>query len=124
MGGGASDTGGPVGKEKSYRFALRIVRMCRWLQDEKREFILSRQLLKSGTAVGALIHEAEFAQSRADFVNKLQIALKEANETKYWLNLLKDSEYLSEKMYESIRPEIEELLKLLVSSVKSLKDKC
>ncbi len=115
--------GGPVGKEKSYRFALRIVKMSRWLQDEKREFVLSRQLLRSGTAIGALIHEAEFAQSRADFVNKLQIALKEANETKYWLSLLRDSDYLSKKMHDSIRPEIEEILKLLVSSVKSLKDK-
>jgi len=70
-----------------------------------------------------LIHEAEFAQSRADFVNKLQIALKEANETKYWLMLLHDSNLLNDKMYESIRPDIEELLKLLVTSVKTLKDK-
>jgi len=115
--------GGPVGKEQSYRFALRIVKLCRWLQAEQKEFVLSKQLLRCGTAIGALIHEAEFAQSRADFINKLQVALKEANETKYWLMLLRDSNLLNDKMYESIRPDIEELLKLLVSSIKTLKDK-
>jgi len=78
-------------------------------------------LLKSGTAIGALICEAEFAQSRADFVNKLNVALKEANETLYWLTLLYESEYLNDKMYESILPDIEELIKLLVSSIKTLK---
>ena len=117
------EKGGPVGKEKSYRFALRIVKLCKWLREEHGEYILSRQLLRSGTAIGALIHEAEFAQSRADFLNKLNVALKEANETKYWLMLLNDSEYLTMRMYESIRPEIEELVKLLVVSIKSLKDK-
>jgi four helix bundle protein len=117
------ETGGPVGKEKSYRFALRIIKLSRWLRNNHKEFELSRQLLRSGTAVGALIHEAEFAQSRADFINKLQVALKEANETKYWLMLLRDSGYLSDKMYDSIQPDIDELLKLLVTSVKSLRDK-
>ncbi len=78
-------------------------------------------MLKSGTAIGALICEAEFAQSRADFVNKLNVALKEANETLYWLTLLYESEYLNDKMYESILPDIEELIKLLVSSIKTLK---
>ena len=78
-------------------------------------------MLKSGTAIGALICEAEFAQSRADFVNKLNVALKEANETLYWLTLLYESEYLNDKMYESILPDIEELIKLLVSSIKILK---
>ncbi len=81
-------------RDKSYSFALRIVKLCRWLQEEKREYILCRQLLRSGTAVGALVYEAEFAQSRADFANKLNIALKEANETLYWLMLLHDSEYI------------------------------
>ena len=117
------ETGGPVGKEKSYRFALRIIKLSRWLRNKHKEFELSRQLLQSGTAVGALIHEAEFAQSRADLINKLQVALKEANETKYWLMLLRDSGYLSDKMYDSIQPDIDEILKLLVTSVKSLRDK-
>ena len=106
---------------KSYRFALRIVKLCRWLQEEKREYILSKQLLRYGTAIGALIYEAEFAQSRADFINKLNVGLKEANETVYWLMLLHDAEYLNDKMYESIRPDIDEIVKLLVASIKTLK---
>jgi four helix bundle protein len=76
-------------REKSYAFAIRIVRLNQYLCDEKREYTLSRQMLRSGTAIGALIREAEFGQSRADFRNKMSIALKEANETVYWLNLLK-----------------------------------
>jgi len=110
-------------RTKSYRFALRIVKLCRWLQNEKHEFVLSKQLLRSGTAIGALIHEAEFAQSRADFVNKLHVGLKEANETAYWLMLLHDGEYISDTMYESIHPDVEEVLRLLVSSIKTLKEK-
>ena len=106
---------------KSYRFALRVVKLCRWLQEEKKEFILSKQLLRCGTAIGALIYEAEFAQSRADFINKLNVSLKEANETLYWLSLLHDAEYLNDKMYESIRPDIDEIIKLLVASIKTLK---
>lgn len=109
-------------KDKSYRFALRIVKLCHFLND-KREYVLSKQVLRSGTAIGALVRESEFAQSRADFVNKLHIALKEANETKYWLSLLHDSGYLNQKMHESIGPEIDELIKLLVTSVKTTKTK-
>ncbi len=116
------DRNGSLLRNKSYSFALRIVKLCRWLQEEKREYILCRQLLRSGTAIGALIYEAEFAQSRADFANKLNIALKEANETLYWLMLLHDSEYINDKMFESIRPDIKEILKLLVSSIKTLKN--
>jgi len=108
-------------RRKSYAFALRIVKLCRWLQDEKREFVLSRQLLKSGTAVGALVYEAEFAQSKADFINKLHVGLKEANETNYWLMLLHDAQYINDKMFESIKPDVDELLKMLVSSLKTLK---
>lgn len=107
-------------REKSYPFALRIVKLTQYL-NEHHEYILSKQILRSGTAVGALIKEAEFAQSRADFINKLNIALKEANETEYWLNLLKDGGYISGSMFESIRPEASELIKLLVSSIKTLK---
>ncbi len=108
-------------KDKSYSFALRIVKLCRFLKDEKKEFILSKQVLRSGTAIGALVRETEFAQSKNDFVSKLSIALKEANETDYWLILLYDSKYLDDKMYKSIGPEIQELIKLLVSSIKTAK---
>jgi len=110
----------PLG-EKSFAFALRIVRLHRHLKEAHREFDLSRQLLRSGTAIGALVREAKYAQSRPDLLNKLSIALKEANETKYWIELLWQSEYLSEAMYRSIAPEIEELLRLLIASTKTLK---
>ena len=108
-------------KDKSYAFAIRTVNLCRYLCDEKREFVLSKQLLRSGTAIGALIREAEFGQSRADFTSKMSIALKEANETDYWLNLLKDTGYLNEKMFTSISTDCIEIVKLLVATVKTAK---
>ena len=86
-------------KDKSYAFAIRIVRLSQYLQNHKKEFILSKQLLRSGTAIGALIRESEFAQSKADFIGKMSISLKEANETAYWLSLLKDPGYINEKMF-------------------------
>jgi len=107
---------------KSYAFAIRIVNLTKWLHG-KNEYLLSKQVLRSGTAIGALIREAEHAESDADYVHKLNIALKEANETEYWLQLLKDTEYLDEKMYESIATDCRELLKLLISSIKTLKTK-
>ena len=113
---------GNVLKEKSYKFALRIVRLSQYLRSNN-EFELSRQVVRSGTSIGALVREAEFAQSKADFIHKLSIALKEANETEYWLELLKDGEYISPRMYNSIYPDIEELIKLLVSSVKTSKER-
>ena len=109
--------------DKSYAFALRVIKLYKHLISEKREFVLSKQLLRSGTAVGALIKESEHAQSKADFINKMNIALKEANETTYWLQLLKDSDYINEKEFESIYSDSEELLKLLVSIVKTMKTK-
>jgi four helix bundle protein len=114
-----------LGKEnilrtKSYAFALRIVKLNQFLNEQK-EYILSKQVLRSGTAIGALIRESEFAQSRADFVNKLSIALKEANETEYWLSLLKDGTYITDTMHTSIQPEVEALIKLLVTSIKTAK---
>lgn len=90
---------------KSYAFALKIIDLCKYLYEIKKEFVLSKQLLRSGTAPGALIYEAEHAQSRPDFLNKQNIALKEVNECKYWLNLLKDSNYLSEKQFSDIIPD-------------------
>jgi len=110
-------------RNKSFSFALRIVKLSKYLQEEHKEYILSKQILRSGTAIGALIREAQYAQSKADFLHKLMIALKEANETEYWLLLLKESEFISIKMFESIYPEVDELLKLLISSTKTIKEK-
>lgn len=107
--------------DKSFAFALRVVKLAKYLQEEKREFVLSKQLLRSGTAVGALVREAEQAESHADFIHKMAIALKEANETVYWIDLLNQSGYIDTKGYESIYPDIQELMKLLVSIVKTAK---
>nr|WP_302831994.1 four helix bundle protein [uncultured Bacteroides sp.] len=107
---------------KSYSFALRIIRMTKFLRENKQDFILSKQILRSGTAIGALIRESEFAQSRPDFINKLSIALKEANETDYWLNLLKDSAYITNNSFNSIEIDCGELIALLISSIKTVKN--
>ncbi len=109
-------------KDKSFTFAVRSVRLYQYLCKEKREFVLSKQLLRSGTAVGALIREAEQAESRADFIHKLAISLKEANETDYWIDLLRETDYLDEKAYNSIKTDIIELLKLLTSIIKTTKN--
>jgi four helix bundle protein len=108
-------------RDKSFSFALRIVKLYKYLAEEKREYILSKQVLRSGTAIGALIREAEQAESKADFIHKLAIALKEANETEYWLDLLFQSEYIEEKSYHSIHADIKEILKLLTSIIKTTK---
>ena len=93
-------------KEKSLDFAIRIVNLYKYLTDSKKEFIMSKQLLRSGTAIGALVRESEHAESKADFIHKLSVALKEANETDYWLELLYRTEYLTEKQYQSINENI------------------
>jgi four helix bundle protein len=107
--------------EKSYRFAIRVVRLYKFLVDEKREYVLSKQLLRSVTAVGALLKEAEHAQLKPDFLSKVNIALKEANETGYWLMLLIDTDYISLKEFDSINTDAEELIKLLAGIVKTTK---
>jgi len=107
--------------DKSYIFALRVVKLYKHLVSEKKEYVLSKQVLRSGTSIGALIKESEHAQSKADFINKMSIALKEANETEYWLQLLKDSSYISEQSFNSIHNDSVELIKILVSIVKSSK---
>jgi four helix bundle protein len=109
-------------KEKSYLFSIRIIKLFKYLKEQKNEFVLSKQILRCGTAIGALIREAEFGQSRPDFIAKMSIALKEANETDYWLCLLKDTEYIDETQYSSIKPDIDELIKLLISTVKTSKN--
>ncbi len=110
-------------RDKSYAFALRIVKAFKYLSDEQREFVLSKQLLKSGTAVGALVREAEYGQSKADFIHKMSIALKEANETEYWLSILKDSGYMEERSFLSIHTDCTELIKLLTSIINTAKKK-
>lgn len=107
--------------EKAVEFGIRIVKVSRYLQEQKKEYVLSKQLLRSGTAIGALVKESEFAESRADFIHKLSIALKEANETKYWLLLLVKSDYFEDKAYKSIDDECKTLIKLLVSIIKKMK---
>ena len=110
-----------VVEEKSFRFAVRIVKLNQYLRTKKKEYVLSKQLLRSGTIIGANVAESQQAQSRADFVSKLEIALKETSETKYWLRLLHATEYLSDSQFESINTDCSELEKLLVSIVKSTK---
>lgn len=109
-------------KDKSFDFALRIIKLYKYLQS-KNEFVLSKQLLRSGTAIGALVHEAEQAESKADFIHKMAIALKEANETQYWIELLHKSEYISEAQFNSINADSVEVLKLLTSIIKTSKSK-
>ena len=97
-------------KEKSFLFAIEIVGLYKILA-ERKEFVLSKQVLRSGTSIGANVRESEHAQSKADFIHKLSIALKEANETEYWLDLLYETKYLSQIEFEKIKPKIIELLK-------------
>ena len=113
--------GNSVLKLKSYSFALRTVKLFKYLAEEKKEFVLSKQLLRSGTSIGANIEEAYQGQSKADFIHKLAIANKEAFETHYWLRLLRDSEYLESKFADSLLNDCDELQKLLVSSIKTTK---
>ena len=108
-------------QNKSFRFAVRIVKLTKMLKAERKEFILSNQLLRSGTSIGANIVEAQQAQSRADFLSKMNIALKEAVETDYWLRLLEETDYLSTVEFTSIHADCDEIVKILVSSVKSAK---
>lgn len=108
---------------KSYAFAIRIVNLYKHLSNAKKEYVLSKQLLSSGTAIGALVKEAEHAQSKADFLNKMNIALKEANETEYWLMLLKDTGFLTEQEFGSMKEDCLSILKLLISIVKTTKQK-
>ena len=109
--------------EKSLAFAIRIVKLYKQLTEHKKEYVLSKQLLRSGTAIGALVKEAEHAQSKADFLNKMNVALKEANETVYWLILMKETQYLKEDEFKSVYADAEELLKMLASIVKTTKMK-
>ena len=105
-------------EEKSFEFAVRIVKLCRYLE-EKKEFVISKQLLRCGTSIGANIAEAQFGQSKADFRTKMQIALKEANETRYWLRLLCATEFLEQKQYKSMRKDVDDVISLLAAICKT-----
>ena len=105
--------------DKSKAFALRIIRLYQYLSNEKNEYVLSKQLLRSGTSIGANVKEAIRGQSKADFVFKMNISLKEASETEYWLELLYESGYISKKEFESIMPECVEIIKILTSIINS-----
>ena len=105
-------------QNKSFDFAVRIVNMYKYITETKKEYVLSKQLLKSGTSIGANVAEAERAQSKADFAAKMSVALKEANETEYWLRLLHKTEYLNDHEFESIFSDVNEIISILVSICK------
>ena len=104
-------------KDKSFAFAVHIITLCQFLNDDKREFIISKQLLRSGTSIGALIREAQNAESKKDFIHKLGISQKECDESIYWLELLKETKYIDEQKFENINIEAMELLKMLRSAL-------
>jgi four helix bundle protein len=108
-------------KDKSFLFAKRVIKLYQYLTDNKKEFVLSKQILRSGTAVGALVREAQNAESKADFIHKLAIAQKECDETIYWLELLTETGYLQKKEFESISTEAAALLKMIRSAILTTK---
>ena len=108
-------------EDKSISFAVRIVKFYKFLCEEKKEYILSKQVLRSGTSIGANIRESRNAQSKADFINKLNVALKEADETQYWLEVMEKSEIINSEQVESLNKDLSELIAILVSSLKTLK---
>ena len=107
--------------DKSIDFAIRVVNCYRYLREKKKEDIMSKQLLRSGTSVGANIHEGTQAQSPADFISKMSIALKEATETSYWLTILSRTDFLEESAYESLKCDLDEIIRILISSIKTTK---
>ncbi len=108
-------------KSKSFDFAIRIINLYKYLKKKHGEYIISQQIIKAGTSIGALVREAEFAESRKDFLHKLNISLKEANESVYWLELLYATGYINKKMFDSMINDAIQLLKMLISSVKTVK---
>ena len=108
--------------DKSKAFAIRVIRLYQHLNAEKKEFVLSKQILRSGTSIGANVREATGAQSKADFIAKMHIALKETNETAYWLELLTETDYITEKAGDSLQTDCEEIKKLITTILKTAKD--
>ena len=113
---------GNILRDKSFAFALRIVKLYSFLTEEKKEYVLSRQVLKSGTSIGANIREGKNAQSNSDFVSKYSIALKEADETQYWIELIYAAKLIDNDAYESLNNDVNELIALLTSSIKTAKN--
>jgi four helix bundle protein len=111
-----------ITRSKSKAFALRIIKFVRLLQDDERGRVISKQLLRSGTSIGANLRESYNAQSKADFINKLHIALKEADETAYWLELLYESDIINKQYFDSLYGELKEIIALLTASIKTLKN--
>ncbi|MDV2446180.1 hypothetical protein CMU93_01530 [Elizabethkingia anophelis] len=109
-------------KQKSFDFAVRVIKLYQYLSNDKKEFILSKQILRSGTSVGAMIRESEHAQSKSEFIHKLSIAQKEINETIYWLELFQATDYLSAQEFESINEDAVEIIKLITSIIKTTKN--
>ena len=109
-------------QDKSRDYAIRIIKCYKYLVDQKKERVMSKQLLRSGTSIGANTRESRNAQSRLDFLNKLNIALKEADETAYWLDLLHTTEYIDDKMYAPLNSDCNEIISLLVRIIKTLKE--
>ena len=109
-------------QEKSRDYAIRIINCYKFLTEEKKEFVMSKQLLRAGTSIGANTRESKNAQSKPDFLSKLNVALKEADETEYWLDLLHATNYLDDTQYESVNSDCAELIKLLTSIIKKLKE--
>ena len=108
-------------KSKSFLFAVRVIGLSKHVREKQKEFDISRQVLRSGTAIGALVREAVQAESKRDFIHKLSISLKESSETEYWLELLFASKLITEPIYKSLLADCQELLRLLVSSIKTCK---
>ena len=112
---------GSVVREKSYAFAIRAINLAKFLREEKKEYILSKQIVRCGTSIGANIEEASGAQSNNDFIAKLHISLKEAKETHYWVRLLRDTEYISKEQAQSLIEDIDEVITILTRSLKTIK---
>lgn len=110
-----------VGYDKAFNFSIRIVKLYQYLCNDKNEYILSKQVLRSGTSIAANMKEALYGQSKKDYISKMHIALKEASETEYWIDLLKATDYIDENMYKSIVEDCVELIKILIATVKTAK---
>jgi four helix bundle protein len=108
-------------KSKSFDFAIRIVKLYQFLCEQKKEFVLSKQLLRSGTSIGANVREAEHAESKSDFIHKISISLKEANESAYWIELIYKTDYIEKSHFISIQTDLDEILKLLITILKTSK---
>lgn len=106
---------------KTIAFAIRIVNCYKYLSNEKRETVMSKQILRSGTSIGANVHEGIYAQSRADFITKMSVALKEASETSYWLTLLHKTEFIDVTAYGSLKNDVDEIIRIIISSIKTTK---